>query len=239
MNQVNLKSLLENLDSSQISQQVPAIEEATDVVETLAIKAVHSLKISSNPFLVAERLSHFGSIIVPHLETLLQDSDNSEIRILASLVLLQLNSRTGISILLNAIKDDEEYAILAAQHLAQAGIKDAVQLIWNRLDNSKSEQVDLIESLLASLSMLNHELPQRLWKRFTANEMPWEIRTMCLNNFVVEESNVDKEVNIYSRFEYIQITTPIQDRIISNDRVSWIPASQQKSIIDKRKPLLI
>ncbi|MEM8721919.1 MAG: hypothetical protein AAGE84_21920 [Cyanobacteria bacterium P01_G01_bin.39] len=198
MSQVNLNSLMENLDSPQISRQIPAMDEATAIVETLAIKAVDSLKTSSNPFLVAERLGRFGSVIVPHLEMLIQDSHNWEVKILASLVLLQLNSQVGVPILLNAIEDNEEYAILAAQHLAQANVKEAIQLIWNRLRKSKLEQVDLIESLLASLSRLNRKLPQDLWQRFTANEMPWEIKTMCLNNFSVVENSLEESQNVYS-----------------------------------------
>ena len=235
MSQVNLNSLMENLDSPQISQQVPAIEEATAIVETLAIQAVNSLNTSSNPFLVAERLGRFGSVIVPHLETLLQDSHNSEVRILASLVLLQLNSKAGVSILLDAIKDDEEYAILAAQHLVQANIKDAIQLIWNRLRKSKSEQVDLIESLLASLSILDCKLPQDLWKRFTDDEMSWEIKTMCLENFSVAGNSLKKGINVYPKVKHEYITTSKYFQDIQNERKSWVPPSQQKNVLNKQK----
>ncbi len=102
---------MKDLDSTEIAKQIPAVEESVTIVDGLAIKAVEALQNSSNPFLVAERLNRFGSIIVPHLEKLLQESNNSEVNILASLVLLQLNSQVGIPFLLAAIKNDEEYAI--------------------------------------------------------------------------------------------------------------------------------
>lgn len=177
MSKVNLNSLIENLDSKQIDKQIPAIEEATNILETLATKAVKSLKNSSNRFLVAERLSRFGSIIIPHLEKLLKQSNDSEVKILASLVLLQLHSQVGVPVLLNAIKNDEEYAILAAQHLAKVGIKSAIQPICDRLKNSKFEEIDLIVSLLDSLNKLDGKLPQELLIKFNRVNIPWQIKT--------------------------------------------------------------
>ncbi len=186
MSKVNLNSLIENLDSKQIDQQIPAIEEATNILETLAIKAVESLKDSSNRFLVAERLSRFGSIIIPHLEKLLKQSNDSEVQILVSLVLLQLHSQVGVPVLLNAIKNDEEYAILAAQHLAKVEIKSAIepicgQLRWlavrDRLKNSKIEEIDLIVSLLDSLNKLDGKLPKELLIKFNRVNIPWQIKT--------------------------------------------------------------
>lgn len=95
------------------------------------------------------------------------------------MVLLQQNSKVGIPILLNAIKNDREYAGLAAQHLATARIKDAIKPICDRLRNSNLKEIDLIVSLLDSLNKLDAELPQDLLKRFSADDTPWQIKTMC------------------------------------------------------------
>ena len=182
MSKVNLNSLIENLDSQQIEQQIPAIEETANIIETLAQKAVAALENSSNRFLVAERLNRFGSIVTPHLEQLLDRSKNSEVKILAALVLLQQNSKVGISVLLSAIRSDRDYAGLAAQHLATARIKAAIKPICDRLRNSNLEEIDLIVSLLDSLNKLDAELPQDLLKRFSADNTPWQIKTMCQDN---------------------------------------------------------
>ncbi len=179
MSQANLNSLIENLDSQQIEKQIPAIEETAKIIETLAQKAVAALENSPNRFLVAERLNRFGSIITPHLEQLLEKSKNSEVKILAALVLLQQNSKVGIPILLNAIGCDREYAGLSAQHLATAGIKDAIKPTCDRLRNSNLKEIDLIVSLLDSLKKLDTKLPQDLLKRFSADDTPWQIKTMC------------------------------------------------------------
>ena len=177
MKVINLDLLMDNLDSTQVEKQIPAIEEAKTIVNTLAMKAVESLQTSSNRFLVAERLNCFGSIIIPHLEKLLQESSDSEVQILASLVLLQLNLKIGVSILLDAIKNDDEYAILAAQHLAKAGIKDAIEAICDRLRRSELEEIDLIVSLVDSLNKLNGKLPQDVLQRFNSDDAPWQIKT--------------------------------------------------------------
>ncbi len=184
MKVVNLNLLMKDLDSTEIAKQIPAVEESVTIVDGLAIKAVEALQNSSNPFLVAERLNRFGSIIVPHLEKLLQESNNSEVNILASLVLLQLNSQVGIPILLAAIKDDKEYAILAAQHLAKAEVKDAIEPICDRLRNSKFEEIDLIVSLLDDLSKLSNKLPEDLLQSFLAIDSPWQIKTLVKEQFL-------------------------------------------------------
>lgn len=187
MSQANLDLLTENLDSQQVELQIPAIEETANIVDALAKKAVAALENTPNRFLVAERLNRFGSIIIPHLEKLLSQSSNSEVKILASLVLFQQNSKIGIPILLNAVRDDDEYAILAARHLAQAGIQDAVKPICDRLGNSSLEEVDLIVSLLDSLEKLNARFPQNLLQRFSSENVPWQIETILKNQIVSVE----------------------------------------------------
>ena len=127
--------------------------------------------------------SRFDSIVIPYLEQLIDRSKNSEVKILAALVLLQQNSKAGISVLLNAIEGDLEYAALAAQHLATAGIKDAIEPICERLRNSKLEEIDLIVSLLDSLKKLDAQLPQDLLQRFNTNDTPWQIKTICQDTF--------------------------------------------------------
>ena len=192
MSKVNLNSLIENLDSQHMEQQIPAIEETANIIETLTQKAVAALENSSNRFLVAERLNRFGSIVTPHLEKLLDKSENSEVKILAALVLLQQNSKAGIPILLNAIGCDREYAGLAAQHLATAGIQDAIKPICDRLRNSKLEEIDLIVSLLDSLKKLDAKLPQDLLQRFSADDVPWQIKTMYQDSFSYQLNNIGR-----------------------------------------------
>lgn len=237
MSQANLNSLIENLDSQQVEQQIPAIEETAKIIETLAQKAVAALENSPNRFLVAERLNRFGSIIIPYLEQLIDRSKNSEVKILAALILLQQNSKAGIFVLLNALESDLEYAGLAAQHLATAGIKDTIEPICDRLRNTDFEEIDLIVSLLDSLCKLNAELPQDLFKRFNRDDTPWQIKTMCQDSFSHELNNIEEDVNVYLKhLEYITTSTSSQNT--QHKKISWVPALQQGKILDKQKTLL-
>ncbi|MEO1672500.1 MAG: hypothetical protein AAFR77_17285, partial [Cyanobacteria bacterium J06631_2] len=82
-----------------------------------------------------------------------------------------------VSILLGAIKDNEEYAGLAAQHLAEKDIQSAIEPICDRLRSSSLQEVDLIISLIDSLNKLNSQLPPDLLQHFGTNNIPWQIKT--------------------------------------------------------------
>lgn len=170
--------VIEDLDSNQVENQIPALEQATKIVNSLAVKAVDALRRGPNRFLVAERLNLLGSVVAPHLEKLLKESDDSETRILAAIVLLQLGSKVGVPCLLDALNKDEEYAGLAAEHLAKVGIKEANYHIINRLRSCKLKQVDIVVSLLDALAKLGGILPSDLRERLVASDAPWQIRTM-------------------------------------------------------------
>ncbi len=74
--------------------------------------------------------------------------------------------------------------ILAAQHLAKAGIKDAIDPICDRLKNSKLEEIDLIVSLLDALSKLNDKLSKDLLQSFISADSPWQIKTIFKEQFL-------------------------------------------------------
>lgn len=178
MSGFNLDLVIDDLDTNQVERQVPALEQATEIVNFIAIKAVDALKRGPNRFLVAERLNLLGSVVTPHLEELLKNSDNSETRILAALVLLQFDSKVGVPYLLDAVIQDEDYAGLAARHLAKAGSKQAIKPIINRLMCCELKEVDLVVSLLEALAQLGGEIPSDLRQRLAASDAPWQIRTM-------------------------------------------------------------
>jgi len=154
------------------------LEDTVKIINLLAEKAVAALKNSSNPFLVAERLNGLGSVIIPHLEKLLTETEDTETKILSALVLLQLNSKIGVSVLLDAIIQDEEYSGLIAVNLAKKGVKEAIQPIIKRLKICELKQIDLIVNLLEALGQLNGKLTQDLYQHLTAINTPWQIRTL-------------------------------------------------------------
>jgi hypothetical protein len=177
MSEFNFNAVVEDLGANHIERQVPALDKATEIVNLLVLQAVDALIESPNRFLVAERLSRFGSLVIPHLEKLLQDSDNLEVKILSSLVLLQLNSQSGLPTLLEAISPDCEYAGLVARHLAKAKIKKAIQPIVDCLNLCTFEKIDLVVNLLEALAELDGNLPANLHQRMSNKDIPWQIST--------------------------------------------------------------
>ncbi len=184
MSKFTLDSVIQDLDTTQIEKQIPALEKSVEIINSLAVKAVDALIRGPNRFLVAERLSRLGSVIIPHLEELVRKSDESETKILAAVVLLQFDSMIGVTCLLDAIALDEDYAGLAAEHLAKKGIKEAIKPIIHRLyamvlrTQSLNQDVDLVVQLINALEKLGGDMPSKLCEHLTAPNTPWQIRTL-------------------------------------------------------------
>ena len=178
MSLANLNCVITDLSSNQVEKQIAALDKAGEIVDVLVRKAVDALKCGPDRLFVAERLYRFGSVVIPPLGDLLEPSDDSEVHILASMVLLQLGSKVGIPWLLDAIVKDDEYACMAAHRLAEAGIADAGSRIVARL-RSPELDLDQIVSLLSALEHLDHEIPKDLQRQFTAPDVPWQVRTIA------------------------------------------------------------
>ena len=193
MSRFNLDSVIEDLDTTQIERQIPALEQSVEIVNSIAVKAVDALVKGPNRFLVAERLSRLGSIVIPHLEELIKESDELETKILAAIVLLQFDSMLGVPCLLDAIAHDQDYAGLAAEHLAKKGIKEAIEPIIDRLyavalhSESLHKEVDLTVNLINALRKLDGDMPSKFCQHLTSPKTPWQIhkllqQEMCTAN---------------------------------------------------------
>jgi hypothetical protein len=192
MNNLDITQIMKDLESSQIERHIPAVEKAAEIVRNLkkqentsklvnqlVTKAIETFQNSSHPFLVSDRLSDLGESAIPHLENILMESNNSELNILAAVVLLNLGSKAGISILLDAVLYDESYHMWAAHCLTRHGIKEAIPLIINRLRKCEiSKENDAIVSLLASLEESDGELPPDLHERFSVPDATTDLRFM-------------------------------------------------------------
>lgn len=183
MRDFNLSAVIENLEKQEVEEQVSALEEATEIVNVLVMKAVEALKRGPNRFLVAERLSNFGVAVVPHLEKLLGECSDRETRILAAMVLLKFGSKVGVSDLMDAVVSDHQYACLAVGHLANARISEAIEPILKRLQlealdltEMPIKTVDIVVCYLDALGRLGGTLPSELHQRLESAEA-WQIRT--------------------------------------------------------------
>jgi HEAT repeat protein len=193
MSQIDVDLLLKALESSEVEKQVLAVEKAGEIVNYIAVKTVETFRKSPHRFLIAERLYHLGSVVVPPLEQLLKESDNSETSILAAVILLKFGSKLGVSCLLDAVAKNEEYSSLAASSLAAAGIKEAIEPMINRLKSCDLKNVDLAIGLLDALENLQSEIPSDLRDRLIAEDTPWQIRTYA-KRFDSNQENFEKAI---------------------------------------------
>lgn len=178
MREFDLQSVIENLSSNEIEPQIVAVEKAAEISNFLTAKAIEALKKGPHRYFVSERLYRFGSAVVKPLEELLKESDDSETKILASLVLLRFGSKVGVPWLLDAVAKDEQYPSLVATCLAAAGITEAIEPIVARLRRSEFREVDLLIGFLCALEDFGSDLPADLRDRFSVPDAPWQIRTM-------------------------------------------------------------
>ena len=173
-----IADLLSGIVSENNDEQIASLDSAIEIANTLAERAVQGLRNRSNRLFVAERLIKLGFIVVAPLEQLLISSSDSEEKIVASMVLIDLNSRVGVPYLLDAIETNEDIACLAAHKLANANVTEAVDKIISRLSRAKLSDIDLVVCLLLALKKLNASLPLELNKRFSSDASPWQIRTL-------------------------------------------------------------
>ncbi|XXT18148.1 hypothetical protein WME94_48755 [Sorangium sp. So ce429] len=159
------------------------IDEQIDALDTLAVGLGDAGKLivegfvrSSNRFLVAERLARFGHIVVGPLQEVVKSATCKEVRVLGSVVLLNMNIYSVVPYLLEVVRDDDEYMSLVSSNLAAAGVVQAGDLIVERLRTLTEARKYEVVGLLTALEKLGVSLPDDVRERFSAPDTPFEIR---------------------------------------------------------------
>ena len=176
MKLIDLEELRSTLLSDDLEKQIPALDQACTLVQEIITITIQMLENGRQRFLVAERLHRLGPSAIEPLQSLLVRSNESEVKILVSLVLLQLGSKVGVDELLQALVIDRDYVVLIARHLAKSQIYESVDRIISRLRIADSTEIDLIVGLLDALVELRVEVPGDLLNHFAQPSMPWQIR---------------------------------------------------------------
>lgn len=174
----DLNFLIKDLGSSSIEIQISAIKESINVIEVLITKIIDEFKISSNPFLIAERLYQFGSILVPYLKTLFQETESTEHKVLSAIVLLRFDCEVGIDYLLEELITNRQYPVLIADCLAHKDNSKLSGVILKRLRAADVQEVDLIIGLVTVLEEMLYTLPDDLYQRYKSKDVPWQLQTL-------------------------------------------------------------
>jgi hypothetical protein len=175
--QGHAENILEGLSSGSIESQCAALESAKHLFSDIAEAAVAALECGPERFIIAERINWLGSACEQPLKRVL-GCGVEEVRVLAALVLLQMDSRDGVEILKDAITNGSEYSGLVASWLAKKKIDGVVEVVLARLEECPLDKFDEIVSLVLALRVLGGELPLALVQRFRDSRSPWQIRTL-------------------------------------------------------------
>lgn len=176
MNKEKISRAIDGLDADGLDIQSRSIEEIHEVFVDVIERILTLFESTDNPYLVAERMSRFGSIVIAPLERLLDRITDDERRALASLVLLSLGSQKGIGFVIRELIEGRPYEGLAAKILMSTGNPRTADALITRLRSfSREEFADLKNSVLLGqylqyLRTLGHELPDDLSLKLKAAE---------------------------------------------------------------------
>ncbi len=176
--------ILADLQGSALASQVLALEKffalppasISDASRRVLFRAsVRAMETASDPYLLAERLLRFRGEAVPLLLDLLTRTPSSEVRILASLILVNNGSKVGVPALVEEIERGGDYLIMASYALANAGFCDHAPVLidrprrWSRppCRDIPTTDDDLLLSLLDVLHKLRVPLPEDIRQKFS------------------------------------------------------------------------
>ncbi|WP_437308360.1 hypothetical protein [Sorangium sp. So ce388] len=162
--------------SEHIDEQINALDALAVGLGDAGKLIVEGFVRSSNRFLVAERLARFGHIVVGPLQEAVKSATCKEVRVLGSVVLLDLKLYSVVPYLLEVLRDDDEYLSLVASNLSVAGVVQAGDIIVERLRTLTDARKYEVVGLLTALEKLGVSLPDDVRERFSAPDTPFEIR---------------------------------------------------------------
>lgn len=173
---MDLDLLTNRLASDDPETQTRAVESIAAEVARAAEACVAALGRGPNRFLIAERLHWLGTAAVRPLERLIAEDGDSEARVLGAVVLLQLGSRAGAPLLLDAIRTGHPDSTLAAMWLAKSGVTEVGDMVERELDCSDLSNVDRDLAYMDVLKVLGRPLPVSFARRAQEDAAPWQLR---------------------------------------------------------------
>jgi len=189
MHLFDVSHLVTDLQGTDFVRQAQALEKFFALPETsvkeserraVLAAGVKALETSSQPFLIAERLSRFRDEAIQPLLDLLARNPSPEVTTLAALILVNNGSLLGVPVLVAEVERGGEFITLASFALANAGITDHVPAIIEQLRHYQvtadrefpSTEDDRVLNLLDVLSKLRVPLPDDIRQKFADPQAP-------------------------------------------------------------------
>lgn len=191
---MDTKVIIEQLESSEPAVQVPALEQLAREFVRVAELAVLALERGPNRFLIAERLHWLGTVAVRPLERLVAGNGDAEARFFGAVVLLQLGSRAGAPLLLEAVRAGHPDSTLAAMWLAKSGVTEVGELVERELDRTDFSDVDRDLAYMDVLKVLGVPLPVSFTRRIAEGNAPWQLRMVMSQNSQAEVGQAPESI---------------------------------------------
>lgn len=185
----NMSKILAQLHGSDVRLQVEALERffalppasVSDEDKSAVLDAgVNAMEVSSNPFLIAQRLARFGEAAISPLSSLLARNPSSEVTIVTALLLVNNGSRLGVPVLVAEVERGGGFIATASLAMANAGFTDHVPAVIERLRrwsvpiDRKFPTTDdeVVLCLLEAIDTLRVPLPDDIRRKFADPQAP-------------------------------------------------------------------
>ncbi len=178
-----MDELFELLATEEPEVQIDALEKLICIVADISSAVVAALESGPNRFLLAERMVGIGTACVNDLKKVLNTSKSSEARELSALALEKLGVHGDPSFLMDMIRDDSEYALLAVKALILREATELVPLIVSKLETIDISNTDMIVSYLAALKELDGWPSESFFSKAFDEQAPRQVRRIVNEDF--------------------------------------------------------
>jgi hypothetical protein len=173
MNDPGVASWMRSLWSDDLETRITSVEALAHSASTISGEVVSLLvREDEGRYLVFERLSGFGSLIIGPLEDALENS-SGEARFLISAALVVLGSPLGTEDVLRAVRAGDPDLHLAVKVLTKDRNTAAGSLIEQALRDADLDNFDELNSLTQGLRALSRAMPEDIRHRLAAVEPAW------------------------------------------------------------------
>jgi hypothetical protein len=179
LSRIALDGIDQLYDALKSGQDLPADDPLwTQLWEAIAA--------SEDAFVLAPRLPKFGAAIGPASLDVLNSSRPKGIRSLAALVLLSVDDWTGVPLLIEEVRDQGEFELMAILMLLSRGVREIVPFLVERLRTLEYDDApipttaqDLYATYLRALRRAGGQLTSDLKSRLESPKTPRYLRDVA------------------------------------------------------------
>jgi hypothetical protein len=169
-----VNNAVEALTSGDLESRIGAVEELAACSSDIAGRVATVFEADEEArFLVFERLSRFGSVMITPMERVYLSAKEENLKLMSASALLYLGSNIGAEQLMAAIRAGHPNLCMAATSLTSAGILEAAEPIEHALLECDLSDTAVLECLASSLRRLEYPMSESVRSRLLEIEPKW------------------------------------------------------------------